>query len=248
MDSYEHNRRAWNAFAASGGVWSRPVSSEAIARARRGDWSVVLTPTRPVPAHWFGELAGKDVLGLASGGGQQCPLFAAAGARVISFDASDVQLALDRAVAEREGLALRTVQGNMKDLSVFGDASFDLVFNPCSVCFVDEVEPVWREVARVLRPGGVLLSGLTNPWFYLFDSARFDAGELAVTQRLPVSVEAEGMVEFSHTIDALIGGQLRAGLALVDLFEDEWHAWGALKGVAPAFIATLAKKYRASDL
>lgn len=256
MDSYEHNRQAWNAFAASGGMWSTPVSPEEIARARGGDWSVLLTPTKPVPAAWFGaavagqpgsagpsgSLRGKDVLGLASGGGQQCPIFAAAGARVTSFDASDVQLSLDRAVAEREGLALRTVQGNMKDLSAFADASFDLVFNPCSVSFVDAVEPVWREVARVLRPGGVLLSGLTNPWFYLFDVPRFDAGELAIVHRLPVSIEADGMVEFSHTIDTLIGGQLRAGLALVDLFEDEWDAWAALKGIAPAFIATRAIK------
>jgi len=242
MDSYSHNRKAWNDYAASGGMWSKPVSPEDIARARAGDWSVLLTPTRPAPREWFGELRGKDVLGLASGGGQQCPIFAAAGARVTSFDASDVQLSLDRAVAEREGLEIRTVQGNMKDLSAFADGSFDLVFNPCSVMFVDEVEPVWREVARVLRPSGVLLTGLTNPWFYLFDVPRFDAGELAIVHRLPVSIETEGMIEFSHTFDTLIGGQLRAGLALVDLFEDEWDAWAALKGVAPAFISTRAVK------
>lgn len=242
MDAFEHNRRAWNAAVAAGNRWTRPVGPEELARARAGDVRVLLTPTKEVPASWLGDLRGRDVLGLASGGGQQCPLFAAAGARVTSFDASDAQLAQDRLVAEREGLQLRTVQGDMRDLSALPDASFDLVFNPCSTCFVQEVEPVWREVARVLRPGGELLTGFINPWFFLFEIEAFDRGELKVTKRLPSREEADGMIEFSHTITAQLGGQLRAGLVITDLFEDEWSEWRALQGVAPALLATRAKK------
>lgn len=244
-DSYQINRAAWNAQRADDNVWVREVGPDVIARARQGDWQVVLTPTKPVPRIWFGELAGKDLLGLASGGGQQCPIFAAAGARVTSFDASDAQLERDARVAARDGLQLRTVQGNMRDLRVFADASFDVVFNPCSTCFVDDVAAVWREVARVLRPGGMLLTGFTNPWYYLFDIAAFDRGELQVTKKLPVVEMADGMIEFSHSFDAQLGGQLRAGLMLTDLFEDEWDAWRALYGVAPAFLATRAVKPRA---
>jgi len=135
--TYEHNRRAWNEQVRAGNEWTRPFSTEVIERAKRGDWSVVLTPLEPVPRAWFGELSGKDVLGLASGGGQQCPIFAAAGACVTSFDASDEQLAQDRHVAERDGLALRTQQGDAHDLSVLADPSFDRVFNPCSTCFIE---------------------------------------------------------------------------------------------------------------
>ena len=94
-----------------------PVGPEEIARARRGDWSLVLTPTKPVPADWFPPLAGLDVLCLASGGGQQGPILAAAGANVTVFDNSPNQLAQDRLVADREGLAIETVQGDMADLS-----------------------------------------------------------------------------------------------------------------------------------
>lgn len=241
---YEQNRRAWNREVEAGNEWTQPVDSEVIERARRGDWSVLLTPTQAVPREWFGDLRGKAVLGLASGGGQQCPIFAAAGADVTSFDASDAQLANDRLVAERDGLPLRTVQGDMADLSVFADESFDLVFNPCSTCFVEDVEPVWREVVRVLRPGGVLLAGFVNPWFYLFDIPRFDRGELAITKRLPVVEEHDGMVECSHTLDALLGGQMRAGLAVTGFYEDEWDAWEALYGVAPSTFATRAIKLR----
>src|SRR5690606_8941170 len=94
---------------------------------------------------------------------------AAAGAEVTSFDNSDAQLALDRQVAEREGLAVRLVQGDMADLAVFPDASFDLIFHPVANVFVPDVKPVWRECARVLKPGGRLLAGFMNPTHFWFD-------------------------------------------------------------------------------
>ena len=91
-------------------------------------------------------------------GGQQAPLLAAAGAIVTSLDNSEEQLALDRQVAEREGLELKTVLGDMRDLSTFDDASFDLIVHVCSNTFVPEIDPVWKECHRVLRRGGELLS------------------------------------------------------------------------------------------
>lgn len=179
--------------------------------------------------------------------------FAAAGAQVSLIDASDAQLATDRAVAKREGLSIHTVQGNMKDLSAFESGSFDVVFNPVSVCFVDEVRPVWREVARVLKPGGALLTGFANPWFYLFDMVAFERGELLANKALPyrdiddpetiAELQKRGdMVEFSHTFEDLVGGQLEAGLLLTHMFEDSWSEWGALQGRAKAFWATRAVK------
>jgi SAM-dependent methyltransferase len=240
--TYEHNRDAWDEQVRAGSEWTRPFAPEVFERARRGDWSVVLTPCKPVPRAWFGDLRERDVLGLASGGGQQCPIFAAAGAHVTSFDASEQQLSQDRFVAQREGLELRTVQGDVHDLSVFADQSFDLVFNPCSTCFMEDLEPVWREVARVLRPGGVLLTGFVNPWVYLFEADAFDSGELRVTNRLPVREQREGLIQLSHTFDAQLGGQLRAGLVITDMFEDTWPDWPAIHGVAPAFMATRAQR------
>ena len=258
LDSYTHNRNAWNREVAKGeNRWTQPVGAELIARARQGDWQVVLTPQKPVPAAWFGRndgnLGGLRILALASGGGQQGPILSAAGADVTVFDASDGQLAQDRFVAERDGLSLRTVQGNMKDLSVLPSDHFDLVFNPCSVCFVDEVRPVWKEAARVLKPGGALLTGFVNPWFFLFDSNAFDEGRLVVNRRLPYRdtdhpdmlakfADKGEAVEFSHSLEDLIGGQLEAGLLLSDLFEDSWADWRVLSDFAPPFIATRAIK------
>jgi SAM-dependent methyltransferase len=74
-----------------------------------------------------------------------------------------VRLAQDRLVADREALTIESRQGDMAELSVFPDESFDLVFHPVSNVFVPDVKPVWREAYRVLRPGGTLLSGFMNP-------------------------------------------------------------------------------------
>jgi SAM-dependent methyltransferase len=130
-DPVAHTRRAWDRQVELGNEWTVPVSADVVARARGGDWSVVLIGYEPVPRDWFpDQLAGADVLCLASGGGQQGPVLAAAGARVTVFDNSPRQLERDEQVAARDGLPLRTVLGDMRDLGAFPDASFDLVFHP----------------------------------------------------------------------------------------------------------------------
>lgn len=120
-----HNREAWDRYVDKADRWTCPVSPETVARARRGEISIVLTPTKPVPTDWFPDLGGCRTLCLAFGGGQQAPMLAAAGAEVTVFDNSPKQLQQDKAVGQREGLRLSTVQGDMADLSVFGDESFD---------------------------------------------------------------------------------------------------------------------------
>ncbi len=253
IDVREYNRAMWDAQVARGNRWTQPVSSEVIAAARRGDWSIVLTPTRPVPREWFGKLEGADVLCLASGGGQQGPILAAAGARVTVFDNSPRQLAQDRAVAERERLEIATVEGDMRDLSAFAAARFDLIFNPCSLAFVPDVRPVWKECARVLKPGGALLAGLTNPISYVFDETLAERGELKVRHALPYTdatrltkeemqklADAEEPLVFSHSLEDLIGGQLAAGLVLTDLLEDAKD--DTFGKYFPAYLATRSVK------
>jgi len=73
MDIRVSNRDAWDRQVRAGHRWTVLVGPEVTAAARRGEWSVVLTPTTPVPRNWFPPLPGLDVLCLASGGGQQGP-------------------------------------------------------------------------------------------------------------------------------------------------------------------------------
>jgi SAM-dependent methyltransferase len=258
LDVVQYNREAWDREASDGeSDWCQPVSAETIAAARKGVFSIVLTPNTPVPADWFGDLVDQDVLGLASGGGQQVPVLSAVGANVTSFDNSDEQLALDCSVAKREGLSIRTVQGDMADLSCFDDGSFDLIFNPVSTCFVPDVMPVWKECHRVLRPGGRLLSGVMNPAYYLFDRLALEKGDPAIAQyKLPYTdpthlsdqalkawMEKKWAFEYSHSLQTLIGGQTSVGLQIASLYEDSWSDEATpLNRLMPTSIATLAIK------
>lgn len=255
IDPIAHNREAWDKQVAGGNEWTQPVSSDDIARARNGDWSVVLIGHEPVPRDWFpADLHGLDVLCLASGGGQQGPILAAAGANVTVFDNSPAQLAQDRMVAERDGLDIATTQGDMRDLSAFADASFDLVYHPVSNLFCPDIRPVWRECHRVLRRGGSLLAGFLNPDLYIFDrEAEDERGELVVRHRLPYSdlthmtpeererLVGDGPLEWSHSLADQIGGQLEAGFVITHFAEAPHHA-SITANYMPGYYATRAMK------
>ena len=259
MNIQSYNQRAWDKAVERGSRWTQPVSRAVIEAARQGDWSLVLTPHKPVPQTWYPTQGGHtfddcDVLCLASGGGQQGPVLAAAGARVTVFDNSAQQLTQDRLVAQRDGLTLHTVQGDMADLSYFADGTFDLIFHPCSNLFVPDVLPVWQEAYRVLRNGGTLLAGFCNPVSYIFDQQLADKGILEVKYRLPYSdltsltadqrqfyIDDLQPMEFGHTLKDQIGGQIDAGFAIIGFYEDSWPGT-ALAKYMPTYIATRAKK------
>jgi len=177
---------------------------------------------------------------------------------VTVLDNSPGQLAQDRFVADRDSLAISTVEGDMADLSMFAAETFGLVLHPVSNCFAPSIRPVWAEAFRVLQPGGVLLAGFANPVRYLFDWELVDQkGILQAKYRLPYSdVEslteeekrryvAEGEpFEFSHTLEDQIGGQLDAGFVITGFYEDSFgeSADDLPSKYMPTFIATRAIK------
>jgi len=234
MDIRSYNRDAWNKEVDGGdNRWTKAVDAETIAKARNGQFGILLTENIHVPMRWFPPLKGADVLCLASGGGQQGPILAAVGANVTVFDNSPSQLKQDQLVAEREALNLRTVEGDAADLSMFADQSFDLIFNPVSTVFMQDVRVVWRECFRVLRHGGILMTGSMNPVHYIFDLFKMDEGILEVAYSIPYSdvtslsdedreeyLSKGAPLEFGHSLTDLIGGQCAAGFVITDFYED----------------------------
>jgi ubiquinone/menaquinone biosynthesis C-methylase UbiE len=160
-------------------------------------------------------------------------------------------------VAERENLNIQYEQGDMADLSRFEDESFDLIFHPVSNVFSQHILSVWQHCARVLRPGGRLLSGFMNPDFFMFDHDVVDnGGPMEVRFALPYA-DIESMteeqimerqqrgeaLEFSHSLESQIGGQLDAGLLLAGFYEDHWNSQATpLNDYMPTSMATLAIK------
>jgi ubiquinone/menaquinone biosynthesis C-methylase UbiE len=149
-----YNRARWRALAQAGAVFTRPV------------WDLDPPAAQRLvdPEGRLGALAGRRVLCLAGGGGQQAPAFALLGAQVTVVDLSADQLQRDQAVAAHYGLSLTTIEGDMRDLAMLAGAGFDLVWHPYSLNFVPDARAVFREVARVLRPGGQYYVMCANPF------------------------------------------------------------------------------------
>jgi SAM-dependent methyltransferase len=244
------NARTIDRWVEAGWEWGIPISHEDYVKALGDVWDLVLTPVKVVPKSWFPPLAGKKVLGLASGGGQQMPVFAARGAIATVLDYSSRQLASEKAVAAREGYAITMIQADMTKPLPLADGEFDLIFHPVSNCYVEEVQPIWNECFRVLKPGGILLAGMDNGLNFLVDDA--DTPPLRLTNKLPFNPlkdpalyeklkAADDGIQFSHSLEEQIGGQLQAGFLLTALYEDRDRT-GLLREYAPAYIATRAVK------
>lgn len=220
------NSKVVDHWCSTGWEWGKPITHEVFLSAQQGIWDVVLTPLIPVPHRWFLPFKGLKILGLASGGGQQMPIFAALGATCTVLDYSEKQLESEKMVAEREGYAITIVHADMTKPLPFPDGAFDLIFHPVSNCYIKNVKAVFKECHRILRKGGVLLSGLDNGINYIFDDSEKEA-----INKLPFdptkdpalyekSMKNDWGIQFSHTLEEQIGGQLEAGLTLTHLYED----------------------------
>ncbi|MBR6812750.1 MAG: class I SAM-dependent methyltransferase [Oscillospiraceae bacterium] len=248
MNYQDINARTIDRWVMEGWQWGTPISHEEYERAKNGQWDVFLTPTKPVPHEWFGRLKGKKLLGLASGGAQQMPIFAALKAECTVLDYSQKQLESEHMVSQREGYAINIVRADMTKPLPFEDESFDIIFHPVSNCYVEKVEPIWKECYRVLKKGGVLLAGLDNGMNFIFDSTEtkiefaLPFNPLVNEQHRKALEEEDGGYQFSHTIEEQIGGQLAAGFRLTDIYSDTNGVGNMHEHNIPAFWVTRAVK------
>lgn len=179
-------------------------------------------------------------------------MLSAAGADVTVFDNSRKQLEKDQFVAQRDNLTIKTVQGNMQDLSIFEDECFDYIIHPWSNGYIDDVLPVWKECARVLRKNGLLLAGFGNPVEHIFNAVKLGQGIFSVENAIPYAdidhmddpeiravAEEDGYL-WSHTLEEQIQGQIAAGFAIIGFYEDIGGT--ALDRYIPTSIATKAIK------
>ncbi|MDR1542319.1 MAG: GNAT family N-acetyltransferase [Clostridiales bacterium] len=258
MDSYtDLNAKIIDSWVDKGWEWSVPLSHETFENAKKGKWDVVLTPIKPVPHEWFApyirmeRLDGVKLLGLASGGGQQMPVFAALGADCAVLDYSKRQLDREREVAEREGYSIDIVRADMTKGLPFENNSFDVIFHPVSNCYVENVFHIWNECWRVLKSGGILLAGMDNGFNFLFDDPV--AHPLVITNKLPYNplknpeqmrllADSDSGVQFSHTFDEQIGGQLKAGFVITSAYEDFNNDPDSIADGIPAYWASKAVK------
>jgi ubiquinone/menaquinone biosynthesis C-methylase UbiE len=245
------NAKTIDGWVANGWTWGIPITHEEYIKAKNGEWNVVLTSSKYVPKEWFPALKDRKILGLASGGGQQMPIFSALGACCTVLDYSDMQLASEKIVAERENYSINFIKADMSQRFPFNDCEFDIIFHPVSNCYIEDVFHVWNECYRVLKEGGILLAGMDNGMNFLFEDIY--KGPLTVVNKLPFNPlkndelykkldNAKDGIQFSHTIEEQIGGQLKAGFILTDLYEDMDKDGLLNEYNIPQYIATRAIK------
>lgn len=227
MKSYQDiNKETIDKWIEEGWEWAKSISHEEYIDAKNGNWNVLLTPTVPVPHEWIGNIKDKKILGLASGGGQQMPILNALGAKCSVIDYSSKQIESEYKVAKREGYTIEAIEGDMSKKLPFDDETFDIVFHPVSNCYVEDVQHIFNEAYRVLKKGGTFLAGLNNEINYIVDQ-----NEKEIVWKMPFNplkdekakefmVKENAGMQFSHNMTEQIGGQLKAGFTLVDIYED----------------------------
>lgn len=228
QDVYAQVERNIDQLVESNVNWSACATPEQLQKARSGEVPLMVGDGKAIPADWLGDLRGKRVLCLAG-----------AGADVTVLDLSERMLDKDREVAAREKLSIRIEHGNMCDLSRFADESFDLVFNPPSLFYVPDVEVVFREVHRVLRKGGRFIMIASNPIAYVCDYDE-QLGCYKAINRMPYSStdhEDQGeWIEYGHTLESYIGGQLKCGFVLTGYLEHQ------MEDITELYFATKGEK------
>lgn len=223
------NAQTINGWVKDGWTWGIPITHDEYVKAKKGEWNVLLGGSKYVPKEWFPLLRDKKILGLACGGGQQMPIFAALGADCTVLDYSDSQLANEKLVSEREKYSINIVKADMTQKLPFKDCEFDMIFHPVSNCYVEDVYHVWNECYRILKEGGVLLAGMDNGMNFLFEDIYKEP--LVVVNKMPFNPlknqelfekldNRKDGIQFSHTLEEQIGGQLKAGFIITDLYED----------------------------
>jgi SAM-dependent methyltransferase len=246
----QHNRRAWDER-----VRRRQSHAEPVTEA---DFVHPLATADDLG--WLsGNVRGQRILCLAAGGGRHGVLFTAAGAEVTVVDLSPAMLDLDRRLADGRGLSLRLVETSMDDLSMLAPASFDAVVQPVSTCYVPDVMSVYREVARVIAPGGLYLSQhkqpaclqaelLPSPRGYSLLEPYYRSGPLPEVMEGCQHREA-GTLEFLHRWEELLGGLCRSGFVIEDLVEPRHGRPLAAPGTfahrssfLPPFVAVKARR------
>jgi SAM-dependent methyltransferase len=230
MDVYEHNREAWDARVREKKRHTSVATEEDFRNPLLALDRIGWLP-QPLP--------GKRVLCLASGGGRQGPLFAALGSVVTVVDISPAMLEQDHAVALARGLKLETLATSMDDLSALGEGIFDVVVQPVSTCYVPDIRKVYREVARVLKPGGMYMSKhkqpvsmqatlKPTPYGYVVQEEYYRQGPLP--ESAPSLHREAGTLEFVHRWGDMLGGLCRAGFSIEDIMEPRYTEKDAVHG------------------
>jgi SAM-dependent methyltransferase len=111
----------------------------------------------------IGDVRQKRVLELGCGAGENAVALSKQGAHTIAIDRSHAQLALGRNLAEAQEVRVEWHESDAADLAFLRADSIDLAFSAGMLAEVEDVDRVFRQVHRVLRPGCAFVFAYEHP-------------------------------------------------------------------------------------
>lgn len=242
------NRQAINRWCKKGWRASTPISENTFKLALKGNKKLKITPTKYIPEYWIENIAFKKVLGIAAGGAQQMPILAALKADCTVMDFSFEQIEKEKQFAQAHNYKIKTVIADMSEKLPFADESFNVIVNPISNHYIKNIQHLWNECYRVLKKDGILIASFDNGLNYMVDQS-----ELMIVNKLPFDPLSDANlydqmlkndmgIQFSHTLQEQLQGQIKAGFQILDLYEDT-NGQGRLHALnINTFMATYAIK------
>jgi SAM-dependent methyltransferase len=253
-ETARYNLERWKALVDANALFTRPALNLDLASAR----------VKIDPEGRLEDVTGKDVLCLACGGGQQSAAFAILGARVMVFDLSADQLQRDREAAVHYGVEIQSQQGDMRDLSCFGEVTFDLVYQAYSLGFVPDARGVFQQVARIIRTGGIYYFNCANPFFIGLSEKDWNGEGYTLrhpyVEGMEVTYEDQAWVydrtklgaqilpprEYRHTLSTLFRGLIEEGFVVSHISDysgfypnpkSEPGTWEHFVSIAPPWLS-----------
>ena len=206
--------------------WMIPISHKDFLRAKNKEPLLTITPLKKVPFEWYSDCKNKKILGIAAGGGQQMAILSALGGICTLFDISDDQIEADKFVSNREGYSISIIKGDMSNKLPFADETFDIIINPISNHYIDNIDYLFTEIYRVLKKGGKFIAGLETEIYWTINNEthclenKLPFNPLKDKKLLNQLINEGNAIQFSHTTVEQIKGQLKAGFIIKDIFED----------------------------
>lgn len=227
-DTYiKKNKKWWEEKVENSSVFTKPWLGIDVKILKKYANGKLKEPSWPIndiyPATILNNVANKDVLCLASGGGQQSAIFGLLNANVTVIDLSERQLENDKLAANHYGYKVSTFQGDMCDLSFLSNNSYDLVYQPPSMGYIHDINKVYSNVSRILRPGGLYRVDAQNPQSRFTHRLSWNGEGYLISEPYSTKkkqrADDKEVIEFRHGLDDIFNGLLKNSFEIMSVHE-----------------------------
>jgi SAM-dependent methyltransferase len=176
----------------------------------------------------LGSVEGKRILDLGCGTGHNAIALARQGAKVIGVDESSDQIADARAACEREGVRVELHHAPLAELAFLRADTIDGAVSVFGLAPVEDVDRVFRQVHRVLRPEMTFVVSLPHPAFAVVDPVDPERRvSRSYWDTAPIAADGpDRPADVPRTISALFTSLARANFRVDTVLEPEPPARG----------------------